>query len=334
MLTILNDIHAGVERVAGTTIESRYALRQYVIKKFATLLPDNDLMVLGDLLDSVNVPVADLFAIYNIIREWLLKGHKLYLVAGNHDLSKTSNVMSSFDFLGALLKIKDQYDQVQVIKAPVMTHYGYVIPHLANQDLFNAALKEVPECDTLYLHCNYDNFFAAQSDQSLNISVDQAMQSKAKRIVIAHEHQYKSTAKVLLPGNQITTSVADWQHCKSKWYIKDVGDASYSYKVEPCALRDDEYVEQDWKNLAVTTHNFVRVIGDATVAESSQVVTAIAKFRAKSPAFVVSNAVNIESGDGLGDFANNLEAVTAFDVWKALGEVLLSSDMEILRGLR
>ena len=326
MLMILNDIHAGVERVAGTTIESRYALSQYVIKKFATLLPDNDLLILGDLLDSVNVPVADLFAIYNIIREWLLKGHKLYLVAGNHDLSKTSNVMSSFDFLGALLKIKDQYDQVQVIKAPVMTHYGYVIPHLANQDLFNAALKEVPECDNLYLHCNYDNFFAAQSDQSLNISKEQVAECKARNIIIGHEHQYRSAGKVWFPGNQIATSVADWQNCTTKEYIQ--ADKRIIH-----GLREDEYIEQDWKNLAVTTHNFVRVIGDATVAESSQVVTAIAKFRAKSPAFVVSNAVNIESGDGLGDFANSLEAVTAFDVWRALGEVLPSSDMAILKDL-
>ena len=326
MLTILNDIHAGVERVAGTTIESRYALRQYVIKKFATLLPDNDLMILGDLLDSVNVPVADLFAIYNIIREWLLKGHKLYLVAGNHDLSKTSNVMSSFDFLGALLKIKDQYDQVQVIKAPVMTHYGYVIPHLANQDLFNAALKEVPECDNLYLHCNYDNFFAAQSDQSLNISKEQVAECKARQIIIGHEHQFKQVGKVLLPGNQIATSVADWQHCDMKFSITDG-------RLVDGELRENVYADQNWKELAVTTHEFVRVSGEATVGESSQVVTAIAKFRAKSPAFVVSNAVNIESGDGLGDFANSLEAVTAFDVWRALGEVLPSSDMTILKDL-
>lgn len=326
MLTILNDVHIGVERVSGTTIESRYALRQHTLVKFGMLLPDNDLMILGDLFDSYEVPISDLLSAYNLLREWLTKGHKLYLVAGNHDLSKTSNVMSSFDFLGALLKIKDQYDQVQVIKSPVMTHYGYVIPHLANQDLFNAALKEVPECDKLYLHCNYDNFFAAQSDQSLNISKEQVAECKARQVIIGHEHQYKTAGKVLLPGNQIATSVADWQHCDTKYYLQD------SIPV-PHVIRDSEYTEQDWKDLTLTTHNFVRVIGDATVAESSQVVTAIAKFRAKSPAFVVSNAVNIESGDGLGDFANSLEAVTAFDVWRALGEVLPSSDMTILKDL-
>ncbi|MFI3186045.1 MAG: hypothetical protein QX198_08705 [Methylococcaceae bacterium] len=327
MLTILNDVHIGVERVSGTTIESRYALRQHILSKFESLLPENDLMILGDLFDSYEIPIADLLYTYNVFRVWLLKGYTLYLVCGNHDRSKTSNVMSSFDFLGALLKVRDECAQVQVIKAPVMTHYGYVIPHLANQDLFNVALKEVPECDNLYLHCNYDNFFAAQSDQSLNISKEQAEACKAKKIVIGHEHQYKTAGKVLLPGNQIATSVADWQHCDTKYYLQDSTPV-------PHVIRDSEYIEQGWKDLVVTTHNFVRVVGDATVAESSQVVTAIAKFRAKSPAFVVSNAVNIESGDGLGDFANSLEAVTAFDVWRALGEVLPSSDMEILRGLR
>lgn len=326
-MRILNDIHIGVDRSAGTTNVSKHLLRTHILKEFKRLLPEaQDLMILGDLFDKHEIPISDLLATYQILQDWLTKGHKLVLVAGNHDLSKTSDNLSSFEFLGHLLTSGAYTSQVSVILQPCPTMWGYVIPHLPNQTMFEEALAAVPECERLFLHCNYDNFFAAQSDQSLNLSEAQATACKAEQIIIAHEHSSKRAGKVLLPGNQIASSIADWLGLPTKYYWEDG-------ELVPVIDKFTDLIEQDWKSLEITDHRFVRVVGEATQAEAAQVVSAISKFRAKSPALVVSNSVNLALDDGLGDFARNLEAVTAFDVWKALGEVLQPADMAILKGL-
>lgn len=324
-LSVLNDIHIGVERSGGTTLDTRWYLRQHILSRFDKLLPDTDLMILGDLFDSHDIPVHDLFQTYKILNAWLRRGHKLILVAGNHDLSKTSNILSSFDMLGKLLE-SIAPTQVTVVRKALDTKYGYIIPHVANQELFDKELEAVPNCEYLYLHCNYANYFAAQSDQSLNISKEQVEACKAKQIIIGHEHSKKQEGKVLLPGNQIASSVADWQGGDTKYYITDG-------RLIACAKKEEEYIEQYWKTPEHTLHMFVRVIGDATTEQAAQVVSAIAKFRANSGALVISNAVNIASDGGMGAFSESLESVQAFDIWEALGEVLSKSDMAILKGL-
>jgi hypothetical protein len=323
-LRVLNDLHLGVQRSAGTTPTSRLALRAKMLAQFVELLPDSDLMILGDLFDSYEVPPADILDVYLALRKWLQKGYRLYMVPGNHDLSKVSTTLSSFQFLCELL------DGVVVIDKPAMTPYGYVIPHLPNQALFDEALVQVPECDFLFLHCNYNNFFATQSDHSLNLSKEQAEESKAKHIVIAHEHNARTVGKVTLPGCQIASSVSDWINATAKYYVTIAGKA---IQTDECLMKATEYIELDWRALEVTGHSFVRVIGEAKVSEAALVVNTIAKFRAKSPALVVSNAVKMESNEALDGFDEALETVQGFDVWNALEATLAPDEMTILRGL-
>lgn len=329
-LTILNDLHIGVERVSGTTAASRWALKEHLRNTFKSLLPEsNDLMVLGDLFDTHNVPLVEVLGTYEILSTWLAKGYKLFLVAGNHDLSKSSNVLSSFDMLGALLK-SIRPAQVFVITEPTMTPHGYVVPHLPDQTAFDGAISKVPDCDYLFLHCNYSNFFAAQSDQSLNLSKEQADALLARTVVIAHEHQHREVGKVKLPGNQIAASVSDWQHCESKYCYEIVDGVLTTKQLQQKA---SEYVEQGWKDLQPTTAKFVRVTGEATAEQAAQVVSAIAKYRAGSDALVVANAVQIAANEGLGAFATSLEAAQAFNVWQALEAVLEESEVQTLKGL-
>lgn len=322
MFKIISDLHLGTLRASGTTLASRWALRQYILTEFEKLMPEDcDLMILGDLFDSQEVSIYDFLGTYQILTKWLDKGHTLYLVAGNHDLSKTSTTLSSFDLLSSLLSTT----RTITIRTPTAIPGGYVIPHLQSQSLFDAAIAEVPETSILFLHCNYANPFAATSDQSLNLSKLQAQNCKAEKIIIAHEHCYRRDGKVVLPGNQIPTSVSDWLGCTAKFYWQD--------QLVQVSSKDNEYIELPWDALVPTPHKFVRVIGNATADQASQVVTKIAKFRALSQAFVVSNAVNIESMAGLGDFNATLESAQAFDTWAALSEVLESSEIELLKGL-
>lgn len=287
-------------------------------------------MFLGDLFDTYEVGVWDFLQVHNMLVDWLSRRTgMLYLVAGNHDLSKTSNVLGSFDLLCSLLGARAP-NRVYVIKQPSMTEYGYVIPHLPNQAAFDAALAEVPACAALFLHCNYDNKFAAQSDQSLNISKEQVDTCPAERIIIAHEHQQKASGKVLIPGNQIATSVSDWLGADAKYRTVINTNGVHLQKV---ADIDSEYTQQPWNSPQITDHKFVRMVGEATAEQAAEVVNAVAKFRAASLALVVTNGVNIGTMDGLGDFSTSLESVRAFDVWRALGEVLESGEIETLKGL-
>jgi metallophosphoesterase superfamily enzyme len=288
-------------------------------------------MILGDLFDKAQVALSDLLFAYTALSEWLERGRTLYLVSGNHDDEKTSGKLSSFDMLGELLK---QYfpHTVAVIKGGgVLTPYGYVISHMPNQQMFDIELLKVPECKVLFLHVNYDNFFAAQSDQSLNISKEQVTACKAKKIVIAHEHVTKQDGKVIIPGNQIPTSVSDWQGCDAKYLTQVTAEGVVT--LLKIADRADHYSEQPWDSPEITDHKFVKLVGDATAEQAAQVVSAVAKFRAASSAFVVSNGVRIATESGAAGFGESLESVRAFDVLAALAEVLTKDEMTVLKGL-
>lgn len=331
MLKVINDTHIGVIRGAGTTPESQWALRQYILNSFKKLLPEDtsaDLMILGDLFDTSNVPVHDVLATYEILVGWLNYSYgKLYLVAGNHDLCKSSNVLSSFQFLGKLLE-KYRPSRVQVIEKPVMIEYGYVIPHLASQVLFDAALETVPECNIVFAHCNYDNHFAAQSDQSLNMTAAQAGALPCDYIVLGHEHQAKRVGKIVIPGSQIQTSVSDCIN-KQEVYCVEIRDEICMRTTSFAGI----YTEMNWQELKLTDHKFVRVVGSAPAEEATAVVNAIARFRQVSKALVITNAVQIVSTDDSAIFEQSLEDIQGFSIWNALQEALPEEDFNKLKGL-
>jgi len=329
-LTILNDLHIGAVRTAGTTEASKWQLRMHLSESLTRLLPtDGDLMLLGDLFDQGQIPSIDLLRTFNTLSNWLAKDTtaKLYNVAGNHDLNKVSNVMSSFQLLGELLKqlYPEQYVHIE---EPMMTPYGYVIPHVRNQDVFNLELSRVPECDYLFLHCNYDNFFATHSDQSLNLSKEQSAESKAKHIIIAHEHHAKRVPKVTIPGNQMASSISDWLTPGDKGYVCIV-DGVLSHHIS--AKRDDEYAEIDWKTLGDSTAKFIRVVGTASSDEIGTALTSINRYRAQSSALVITNAVATQAEASIVEsFSTSLESVQKFSIVDALKRNLTEDEFKIV----
>ena len=322
-LRVLSDLHIGAIRVSGTTGDSRLSIKARLLSEFERLLPDSDLIINGDLFDACQIGNTDVLSTFYILAEWLKKGYKCWLSAGNHDLSRSSNILSSFDLLGALLKSISE--NIVVVKTPTMTPHGYIIPHLPTQVEFDKALALVPECGTLYCHCNYSNFFATQSDNSLNMSEDQAKTCRATTIVIGHEHHKRVVGKVILPGNQVASSVSDWVASPEKFFYEDGVLIS-------CAKRVEQFREVDWKHLDNTvTEDFVRVVGTANIEEATSVAASIAKFRGVSEALVVANAVSMGQCEDTGSMS--LESVRAFDVFAALGELLNAEEMQVIRGL-
>ena len=330
-MRVLNDIHIGAIRSAGTTPTTQAALRKHILSSFQKLLPTrSDLLILGDLFDSYSAPMHDVLTTYEHLADWLHEHPKttLYNSAGNHDLSRTSNVMSSFQFLGRLLARQFPTRYVH-IEQPTEIPLGYVIPHLANQDAFNQALEAMPQTKRLFLHCNLGNKFAETADQSLNLSLPVLDTLPCDEVILGHEHKHRIVGKAVVIGNQIATSVADWQG--SDKYYADLGDATHLFR---CAEKQKEFKQINWLDLkdAKTEALFVQVTGDASADQAFEVVSAINKFRKASSAFVVSNAVDVTADDG-SVFSANLESVKAFSILKSLKESLTEKEFDKVKEL-
>lgn len=332
----INDVHIGAIRSAGTTPASALALRKYALSEFESLLNhvNEDLVIVGDLFDTHSIPMTDLLATYQLLRKWLDKGFNLSLLPGNHDLSTDSAKMGSFQFMAQLL-IDEPTVQYLSSGGWVDEDLGvYGIPHMPNQDIFDMELAKVPECKFLLVHCNYDNFFAKDSDHSLNLSEAQAKASKAETIVFAHEHAPRTAlgGRVVIMGNQFPTSVSDCLDGNDKFMHQITGD-----KINPIKVwdRKTEYVEMDWRSPEHTTAKFIRFVGTATAEEAVAAADTIARYRKASEAFVVGNGVKVQGAEGQAQLeVESLEQVRAFDVMAALKNYLSEKEYAKLQNLQ
>ncbi len=334
-LAVINDTHIGVLRSAGTTPASALALRKFLLDKTAELLGtvNVDLLINGDLFDKESVPFSDMLTTYGMFASWLANNPTciLYGSPGNHDLSKNSSIFSSFQFLMQLLTMLHP-TRVQYIADLAEIKPGiWVLPHLPNQERLEHALSKVPECEVLFVHANFDNNFAVHSDNSLNISREQAEACKAKKIVFGHEHQYRVAmdSKVIVPGNQFPSSVSDCLGMTQRQMVVIKDGAVTLQDVGAIA-----YQEMDWKSLEETTAMFIRVTGTAQPEEGAEVAQKISKYRSKSEAYVITNAVQMLTADGqMEQFAASLESVRAFDVMAALLKHLSPEEQEAIKTL-
>jgi DNA repair exonuclease SbcCD nuclease subunit len=330
MLKILNDTHIGAKRMAGTTPASQIALRSYITDNFREALntPD-DVLVLGDLFDSYSAPLVDVVNVFEILLRRASSFPKAFtwVVAGNHDLSKVSTTMSSFQALKGLLRFAAN---IQFILEPTQLRCGLVIPHMVNQTAFDEALSKVTGQEYLFLHCNYDNGFAEQSDHSLNLSAQVAEKLPVKYIVTGHEHANRKVGNVHIPGVQWATSVADCLGANQVFYHTVL------------TKRGPEFVEAtkaSYEELPVfstdtPTSKFVRIVGERPKADIEQVLKWVNNLRQNSDAFVITNAVKFQSEDGgfsLEDVGNN---VKAFDVRQAVKETLTPAELAIFESAK
>jgi len=352
-MIIINDTHLSVNRVSGTTPQSREDLRNYVFAEFDKLLDttdnNSDLVILGDLFDSFDCDARDWLEAYRLLTAWCAYNsfHTLYLVAGNHDTSAKANRVSSFETMAAVLK--GQFNNVFVVGIDdACTIVGspnvYIVAHHRNQELFDLTLAKVlSACQRgsyVLLHANYDNKFAEQADHSLNVSAEQALEftKKGVNLVFAHEHQYRyeiphgtpaDGGSVVCLGNQIPTSVADCLGNNSKFYWELWGEGLRKHRVW---MAEGNYAELDWRSLPQDTNaKFIRIVGDALNAEAAQVIDAIHRFRQKSNAFVITNAVKIEGIADIESLPEAFEASRKFDVMEFVYGQLNEAEAEVIR---
>jgi metallophosphoesterase superfamily enzyme len=357
-LLVLNDIHIGVNRNAGTTQESRHALKLYLQTNLCDILnnhPECDVVINGDLFDAFDVDLADLRFTLTTFINWLkATGNKLHLVQGNHDIAKNSTKCSSFHFLcGILMGLFP--DKVNVYIGGLTRVEGdvwgdvWVIPHCVNQDAFNEELERALVLDRpshILLHANLDNHFAVEADHSLNVSkewVSKLVQAGHK-LLFAHEHQHRTAAggNVIVFGNQWPSSVSDCLSTKTgqkdqKKYAHvlryDHHNDGILIEMIPTWYGDADYEELDWTELSwnASGADFIRVTGKATQEQASDVISAVAKLRKESKAFVVANAVQIEGLKGIEEMTTlTQEKLGSMDIKAALKEELDESEVIML----
>lgn len=350
-MIILNDLHLGCVRRGGVTPSSQEALRTYIFEQFNALLEKangHDLVILGDLFDGFEVDPRDWLQAYFMLEAWCRKNsqHKCILVAGNHDISAKGNKVSSFETLTSVLVL--QRGNVCVVGIDDVHLYNgntWIVAHHRNQDVFdlhlNKVLEGVQPGDFVLLHANYDNKWAEQADHSLNVSDEQAyaFNKGGVTLIFAHEHQSRLNkfpheigekfGAVVCLGNQIPTSISDCLGNSEKYYwTLEEG------KLVPHVFWESggSYAELDWRNLDQDAQ-FIRIVGDATNAEAAQVIDAIHKFRQRSQAFVVTNAVKIDGIAEMGDLPSTFEVAKKFDVMEFVYKHLDEAEAGVIRGI-
>lgn len=346
-MLILNDLHVGASRKAGTTPASQAALTEHIHQHFEALINATDedhIVINGDLFDGFEVPGTDLIRTFNVLDHWFMRARQaqhLTLVAGNHDWNPRADRVSSFHLLAHFLRVRrgmsvDVIDHTRGFSR--VADRVWAIPHMPNQDLFDIELSRAmaDRGDILLLHANYDNNFAVESDHSLNVSREIAGQlvDRGWTLIFGHEHQVRVTESIVIPGNQVPTSVADCLGCKGKYYLTLSGKETQLH--EWLNLEEDKvFTRLDWRNLdADPGYQFIRVEGTATAEEAAEAVDAVARFRAKSQAFVVTNAVKVEGVAAFDELAEmSLEQITAFNVLDALLEELSEEEGKVVKEL-
>lgn len=350
-LLVVNDTHIGVNRTGGTTPTSSDSLRNYLHRKFRNLLDLSDeVLVNGDLFDTFQIPVSDMLSAYITIAEWLnSKGRKLYLLPGNHDLSKNSANMSSFELMARLLTMQHP-DKVRYIQGGAWVDQDrglYGISHVPNQDIFDLELSKVPDgVKYLFLHVNVDNAMAGQADHSLNITREQAKQltKRGVTIVVGHEHQGRELMgdKVIVTGNPFPSSVSDClrhgdaQADGTKRALLIDGDDMELVPTWSVKDQDGGYREVDWRDLGSvrdTEQIFIRVSGKADSSEAAEVIKEISKLRQRSDAYVITNAVKVDSVDGDDDLEASIEEIKAVSVLDILLSMLDEPQQAVVREL-
>ncbi len=356
MLTILNDLHLGSVRRGGVTPSSQEALRTYIFEQFNSLLEKangHDLVILGDLFDGFEVDPRDWLQAYLMLEVWCRKNTKCkcILVAGNHDISAKGNKVSSFETLTSVLVL--QHGNVRVVGIDDVHLYEghiWIVAHHRNQDVFELHLNKVLEAvqpgDFVLLHANFSNCFAEASDHSLSISDEQAyaFNKKGVTLVFAHEHQHRVEkfphedtgrfGQVVVLGNQYPTSISDCLGNNEKFYWT-LGDGHLQKFNTWFHGGEFGYQALDWHELteAPESAKFIRIVGDATNAEAAQVIDAIHKFRQRSQAFVVTNAVKIDGIAEMGDLPSTFEVSKKFDVMEFVYKQLDEAESEVIRGI-
>ena len=350
-LLVLNDLHLGVQRTAGTTPASAAALRGWLHDGHAALIMrdefiDHDLVYNGDIFDTFQVPLADAA---RLVQTWVvwLGTHKgnIHAGRGNHDVSKDSSKVSMFDFVCEFMRSSHIGRFFTHTSFGQISEKVFILPHQINQGEFDLAIEHalnVLDDAILLLHPNYDNPFRESSDHSLSVTVEQAAKFRAKNcaLLFGHEHDYKldEANGVYITGNQFPTSIADLLQSQVKFYavIDQLHTGPAIRLIEMKDYNDALFQQIDWKDIDNLPRNarFIKVTGDVSAEDNVKVVEAVSALRqSATDTFVVANRVQVKQDNAIGGMDIAGEEIRAVNVFDFLYEQLEPEQATVVRAL-
>ena len=249
---IVSDLHLGLRRQtckgAGATTQSLMAFNHFQFEEAEKLLlshPERDLIILGDLFAEFSVEYSVLRRSAEILSQ---RSGVVYLVEGNHDSSRDQSKKSAISRLAWLLgRLSGGPLVVFASGSPawVEHHTVVIVPHLVNQEAFDAALAEIPKGATLLTHCNFDNPFAAEKAHSLNLSPAQA--AAFSMVISGHEHNRSHKGNMFMLGSPYPCNIgeAEVDHGYHLWdgpdhepeFVKTWGSAESGARASQCNPR-------------------------------------------------------------------------------------------------
>ncbi len=320
MFLVLADIHQGLSRKTGvtpTSLEKFEARKSEMLRGVLQQHQDKEVIIAGDLFDSHQVPLVSVLQIASVFLE---HPKKVWVIAGNHDLSKNTMRMSSLWFLKEWSLLHNTNIDVVFVRREL----GDItlLPHVANQDLFDENIEKA-KGSILITHCNYENGFAVDKDHSLNLTKKQAR--KFDLVISGHEHNRRKVGNVNMIGSFAPCNVNEAAVDKF-CYVLDGSDLVEAQRL------DYSYAEIPWGQIEKLSEgkadiDFIKVTGEATAAEAPVVLNTLAKFRKNSSAVMIQNAVTVETLN-LGEIEG--ASFDSIDTMKLLGQILKPEHKEQL----
>jgi len=335
---LTTDWHLASKRVAGATPASNQALQQYLVDSLDSALdPAYPHLICGDLLNDFTVDAGNLIAAYGVLAKFLSTGQEMAVLRGNHDHHPRGLQVSSFDLLMSILEAQFPRNLTVVREVRHWAHF-ILVPHLPNNEILKIEVEKLADVrdKVVVFHANYDNFHAADTAHSLNVTPEMAAMliGNGNVLVFGHEHDHRTLfgGNLLVLGNGAPASVSDCLGSGCKFSALFDG---LNYELEKMVVIDDVFARVDWRNVAdAPDKKFIRVEGEATAAEAAEVVSAASALRQRSNAFAISNAVKV---DGVAEFEAltemSLDQITAFSVLDALLAELEPREQDVVKEL-
>ena len=297
-MLLLNDLHFGIKR--GPKFQ------EFQLEMLDSILEDNDddLLIVGDLFDTHQID-------YELLRTLTrrLRGRKVMLMLGNHDIAKDRGQLDAARFLAWMLPGST------LVEAPTEIGDIALIPHMANQEEFDTAITIASKrSTTLIAHCNFDNFFATAQDHSLNLTPEQA--KLFDMVILGHEHVKRHVGNVHVLGSPWPCNIQEAEH---DHYVHrfDMDRVLTAHEV----WDKHDFEAMDWRDLRETGASFIRVVGEATAEEAAEVIQRVAAFKKVSDALMITNSVQVGELD-LGELLESAESLDTFDPIAALMSAL------------
>lgn len=341
-MIIFSDPHLGLNRKSHTIKGSSEALKNSIALQFSSFMQNY--------FDESIVCAGDLFDTFSNTEQTILKAYPIadkcdVILAGNHDLKNTTDSVSSLDLLqelcpGTTIVKPEKFEEPFILSGRLDRMDFLFIPHQGSQAIFDDAVamacdeggmySESGKFRAVFLHCNYDNDLANNSDASLNITSEQVdkLLEFCDYVFIGHEHHPAKLkgGRLIIIGNPHPTSFSD---ISNKYvYLLTEDDL----EVIEVWSEDTGYLKVNYdpaEEIPVISDGvgFIDIEGEIESKDAANLSRYIAQIWKESEAFMVRNKVSIKLSDRTVINSSDVQSLP-----DTIAKKLKGSDMEPVWG--